>query len=147
MITANLANLELNEFTGKKQPTQHCRAAFPLVGAHGTQQSAAVYIEVEPNENLGGHTDSAEEVLLVLDGQVEVKVGEEKGKISKGEMAVVPEMVPHDLRNIGTETARILGFFGGANNIVATFDVPWQQADSNVVDTAKLVPLAATAKN
>lgn len=143
MITVNLNKLELTEFTVERNPNQKCRATFPLLGAHGTEKSATVYIELEPGKKLGRHTDSAEELLLILEGDVEVSVGEEKGRLSKGEIAVAPEMVPHDLRNIGEGTAKILGFFGGANNIVATFDETWLPTNSNIVDTAKASEEAA----
>lgn len=138
MLTVNLNKLELTEFTGKANPKQHCQATFPLLGAMGTKNSAAVYFELESGDNLGRHTDSAEESLLILAGEVEVSVGEEKGRLAKGEIAVVPTMVPHDLRNVGKEKARVLGFFGGENNIVATFDEVWLPTNSNVVDTAQL---------
>ena len=138
MITVNLNKLELTEFTGKNNPTLHCRATFPLLGAMGTKNSAAVYFELQPGDSLGRHTDSAEESLLILDGDVEVSVGNEKAKLAKGELAVAPKMVPHDLRNVGKAKARVLGFFGGANNIVATFDETWSPTESNVVDTAKM---------
>lgn len=138
MLTVNLNKLELTEFTGKTNSRQHCRASFPLLGVMGSKNSAAVYFELQPGDHLGRHTDSAEESLLILAGEVEVSVGEEKGKLAKGEIAVVPMMVPHDLRNIGKETAKVLGFFGGANNIVATFDEVWLPTNSNVVDTARM---------
>lgn len=138
MLTVNLNKLELTEFTGKTNSRQHCRASFPLLAVMGSKKSAAVYFELQPGDHLGRHTDSAEESLLILAGEVEVSVGEEKGKLAKGEIAVVPMMVPHDLRNIGKETAKVLGFFGGANNIVATFDEVWLPTNSNVVDTAQM---------
>ena len=138
MIKANLNKLELTEFHGKNAPGQHCRATFPLLGAMGSKDTAMVYIELDPGDTLGRHTDSAEEVLLVLEGTVEASVGEERGELAKGEFAVVPKMAPHNLRNIGEEPARIVGFFGGAANIVATFDETWLPPESNVVDTAKM---------
>ncbi len=138
MTTVNLNALELAEFTGKFDPQQHCRSTFPMLGAHGTQHSATVYFELEPGKKLGRHTDSAEELLLILEGTVEALVGAEKGVLSKGEMALVPVMVPHDLRNIGTTKAKVLGFFGGANHIVATFDQTWLPLDSNSVNTAEV---------
>jgi len=49
----------------------------------------------------------------------------------------VPEIVPRDLQNVGEHTAKVLGFFDGANNIVATFDKTWLPINSSVVDTAK----------
>jgi quercetin dioxygenase-like cupin family protein len=138
MTTVNLNELELNEFVARKDSNQHCKATFPMLGSHGTQKSATVYIELAPGDKLGRHTDSAEELLLILEGNVEVTVGEEKRPASAGTLALVPEMVPHDIRNTGSSQARIIGFFGGANQIVATFDQVWLPTESNVVDTSKV---------
>ena len=138
MTTANLNELELNEFIGKQDQKQHCLATFPLVGAHGSKALATVYFELQPGDHLGRHTDSAEELLIVLNGQVEATVGEEKNIASKGTIVLVPEMVPHDVRNIGDQPAKVLGVFGGANNIVATFEKDMLPTETNVVDTALL---------
>ncbi|MBK7872403.1 MAG: cupin domain-containing protein [Saprospiraceae bacterium] len=138
MTTVNLNQLELAEFIGKENLQQHCRATFPLLGAHGTKNSATVYFELEPGNHLGRHTDSAEELLLILDGEVEINIGEEKSKAAKNTIALVPKMVPHDLVNIGSKTARVLGFFGGSNNIISTFDETWLPTNSNTVDTSQM---------
>jgi quercetin dioxygenase-like cupin family protein len=138
MIKADLNTIELMEFTAKSVPNQRCKANFPLIGAHGTQHCASVYFELDPKEKLGKHTDSAEEMLYIINGEVEVTIGEETGTIKKGELAIVPRMIPHDLKNTGDEVARVLGFFGGANNIVATFDEIWLPTESNMVDTSLL---------
>ncbi len=137
MITANLNNPDLHETWTENDPTQHCRSTFPLAGALGTENSAAVYFELAPGDHLGRHTDSAEEVLLILSGTVEVSVGEEQGQLSQGELALVPTMLPHDIRNIGDETAKVLGFFGSPN-IVATFDEAWLPDNTRVIDTAAM---------
>lgn len=137
MITVNLNKLELNDARGENQPNIHARATFPLAGALGTENSALVYFELAPGKSLGRHTDSVEELLLILAGTVEVSVGEEQGQVSQGEIALVPTMVPHDLRNVGDETAKVLGFFGEAN-FVATFDVPFLPDHITVFDTAKM---------
>lgn len=138
MTTLNINELELNEFIGKQDSKQRCKATFPLVGVHGSKNLATVYIELEPGDNLGRHTDSAEELLIVLEGNVNVIVGDEKREVKKGALALVPQMVPHDLKNTGSTTAKILGVFGGANNIVAYFDQAMLPTNSNVVDTALL---------
>lgn len=137
MITANLNKLDLNEFQAESAPDQQCRATFPIFGALGTHNSAMVYFELESGKNLGRHTDSEEEILLVLEGEVEVTVGREKCKLGAGEIGLVPTMLPHDLKNIGKGQARVLGFFG-APNIVATFDNAWLPTHSRTVDTALL---------
>ncbi|MDR8390802.1 cupin domain-containing protein [Aliifodinibius sp. S!AR15-10] len=138
MKTVNLNTLELTEFTGKNAPGQHCMATFPLFGAHGTESTATVYFELEPGDSLGRHTDSAEELLLVLEGNVDAEVGGETGPLSKGEIAHVPRMVPHNLTNTGNQKAKVLGIFGGANHIVATFEKTWLPTDSKTVDTSQL---------
>lgn len=138
MKKVNINNLELTEFTGKDNSGQHCYATFPLFGVHGTESTATVYFELEPGDELGRHTDSAEELLLILEGEVEAEVGGEKANLSKGEIALVPKMVPHNLVNIGTTGVKVLGIFGGANHIVATFENTWLPTDSNTVDTSQL---------
>lgn len=138
MTTVNLNELELNEFVGQINPKQHCKATFPLLAAHGSRKLATVYFELEPGDHLGRHTDSAEELLLVLEGEIQAFVGEESGVVSTGSLVLIPEMVAHDLHNIGTGRAKVLGVFGGANNIVATFDEAMNPTESNIVDTARL---------
>jgi quercetin dioxygenase-like cupin family protein len=99
------------------------KATFPFSAATGTKNTAVVYFEVEPGHRLGTHTDSAEELLLLLGGTAEVSVGEEQGQVSAGEMALVPAMVPHSVRNVGDETLRVVGFFS-SSTVMATFDQP-----------------------
>lgn len=137
MITSDLNQLELTEFTAQNKKGQRCRATFPMLGAHGTKDSATVYFELAPGDELGTHTDSAEELLLIYEGDVEVTVGQESGRLSRGQLALVPKMVPHNLKNTGNSTVKVLGFFGGANNIVSVFDEVWHPIGSNMVDTSQ----------
>lgn len=140
MKKVNLNTLELTEFSGKNDPGQHCFSTFPMFGAHGTESTATVYFELEPGDELGRHTDSAEELLIVLEGDnIETEVGGETAPLTKGEIALVPKMIPHNIVNRGKSNAKILGVFGGANHIVATFEKTWLPLDANTVDTSKLV--------
>jgi quercetin dioxygenase-like cupin family protein len=139
MITVDLNKLDLLDLTSTEDEKQHCRVTFPLLGAHGTKDTATVYFELNSGDNLGRHTDSAEELLLVLEGNVKAFIGDESKEVSAGSIAVVPKMVPHDLKNTGITTAKVLGIFGGANNIVSTFDKGWQPNGEKVVSTAALV--------
>ena len=138
MITTNLNQLELTEFVAPENPGQRCKATFPMLGAHGTKSTAVVYVELDPLEELGTHTDSAEEILLILEGTVEATVGEERQMASKGQLVLVPEMVPHNVKNAGDVPVKLIGFFGGANHIVATFDQVWLPTGSNMVDTSAI---------
>ena len=96
------------------------RVAFPLTSQHRAATTALVYMELDPGARLPIHTDSAEELLLALEGEVEASVGDQEGILAEGEIALVPAMVPHGLLNTGDRRARVLGFFAGSTN-VATF--------------------------
>lgn len=138
MFKIDLNSIELNEFTAIENPKQRCKATFPLLGIHGAKNSAAVYFELNPGEELGTHTDSAEETLLILEGEVEVTLGSECCIVGKSNIALIPEMIPHNLKNAGESKVKVIGFFGGANNIIATFENTWLPTESNVVDTSMM---------
>ena len=135
MLTANLNTLDLMEMAAEDNPGQHCRVAFPLLGAHGTEETATVYFELAPGKSVGRHTDSAEEVLVILQGDVRASINDETVEAGAGSLLVVPTMAPHDVTNIGDEVVKVLGVFGGANHIVATFDHGWGPERMDVVGT------------
>ena len=87
------------------------RVSFPLHSATGTASTATVLFELDPGAELGVHTDSAEELLIIVQGTAEARVGDEVGRIGRHEVALVPPMAPHGLRNIGDEVLRVLGTF------------------------------------
>ena len=132
MRIVNLNEMELMEGWFNGDPTVHFRANFALCGGNGAAGLASVYIVLEPGQALGEHTDSPEELLLVLEGEVEVAVGEERARAGAGEMAVVPPLAPHGIRNVGTTTARIVGVFPSPT-VVATFVEPIQPIDQDVM--------------
>jgi quercetin dioxygenase-like cupin family protein len=110
------------------------RAAWPLSRDTGSRSTAAVYFELEHDMRLGRHTDSAEEVLVVLAGEVDVIVGDERRRVSSGGLAVVPAEVPHDVVGAGDGTARVTGVFS-ANTIVSVFDDEWLPYGTRVLGT------------
>ncbi len=134
MISAKIDELELLEGFYEDDPTMRVRFNFPFYVGSGTKNTAVVYFEIEPGHRLGTHTDSAEEILLILEGEAEATVGDESGRVSAGEMAVVPAMVPHALRNVGDETVRVVGFFS-SNVVASTFDQPIMPVGQRVVGT------------
>lgn len=134
MKTADLTNLEMLEAWYENDPAMRIRVNFPFFAATGNQNSAVVYFEIDPDHYLGTHTDSAEEIILILSGSIEATVGEEKGQLSRGQAALIPAMVPHKVRNIGQETARCVGFFSAAT-VVSTFDQPMMPFGHQTVGT------------
>jgi quercetin dioxygenase-like cupin family protein len=134
VIAETIEDLELMEVWYETDPTMRLKVNFPLFLGTGTKSTAVVYFEIEPGYRLGTHTDSAEEILLILEGEVEVSLGEEEGRLSAGQMAVVPAMVPHGMRNVGEERVRVAGFFS-SNVIVSTFDKPMMPFNQRVLGT------------
>jgi quercetin dioxygenase-like cupin family protein len=138
VIAERIDQLELMELWYEDDPTMRVKANFPFFVGTGTKNTAVVYFELEPGHRLGTHTDSAEEILLVLEGTAEVSLEGEQGQLSTEEMAVVPAMVPHSLRNVGDKTARFVGFFS-SNVVVSTFDQPMMPLGQRVIGTPPVV--------
>lgn len=70
----------------------------------------------------------------ILDGTVEVSLGEEQSRAHRGRLLLVPAMVPHNVRNIGADTARCVGFFASAT-VASTFAEPIMPVGQRVVGT------------
>lgn len=134
MHITDLNRLELVDAWYDDDPAMRIRVNFPFFAATGTHSTAVVYFEIEPGQYLGTHTDSAEEILLVLAGTVEASLGVESGRLSAGQAALIPAMVPHGVRNVGAEVARCVGFFSAAT-VTSTFDQPMMPFGTAVVGT------------
>lgn len=113
--------LELMGFRHIADDRGRCDAAWPVYHGTGAAATAVVYFEIEPGDHLGTHTDSAEEVLVVLEGEIEATVGDERARASAGSLVVVPALVPHDVTAVGDRRARVAGIFG-ASTITSVFD-------------------------
>lgn len=136
MITIDLDDFEL-------APTgPGLRVSFPLHSATGTASSATVLFELDPGAELPVHTDSAEELLVVVQGTAEARVGDEVGCITKHEVALVPPMVPHGLRNIGDDVLRIFGTFS-SSTVVSTFERPFEPDGPQVFVIGAPIAVAA----
>lgn len=144
MQSIQTQELELFAFQGSDDPTREARATWPVYRDTGSANTAVVYFELEPGAHLGSHTDSAEEVLVVLAGEVEATVGGEQGRLSAGGIAVVPAMVPHDVRSVGKVTAKVAGVFS-SNTIVSIFDDAWEPIGTRIVTTPPAVEAGAEA--
>jgi quercetin dioxygenase-like cupin family protein len=118
------------------------RVSFPLHSAAGTASTATVLFELEPGAELPMHTDSAEELLVVVQGTGEARVGDDVGRIETHEVALVPPMAPHGLRNVGNEVLRVLGTFS-SSTVVSTFERPFEPGGPQVFAIGAPVAVAA----
>jgi quercetin dioxygenase-like cupin family protein len=137
MLKVNVGKLDKMAMHGAEDdPDRKVAGNFALDSAVGTKSGAAVYFELEPGKELGAHTDSAEEIVYVVDGTIEATIGNEKDRLSRGELGVVPVMKRHNFRNVGTNTAKVIGFFSSPN-IVSTFEKVFMPANLSEFDTTK----------
>ena len=143
MHTVQTQQLDLLPAHHRDDEANVVRAAWPLSRGTGSRSTAAVYFELERGMRLGRHTDSAEEVLVVLTGEVDVIVGDERRRISSGGLAVVPAEVPHDVVGVGFGTARVTGVFS-ASTIVSVFDDEWVPYGTRVLGTPPPAEALAT---
>ena len=137
MLKVNVDKLDKMAMHGAEDdPDRKVTGNFALYSAAGTKSGAAVYFELEPGKELGAHTDSAEEIVYVIDGMVEATLGNERDSLSSGDLGVVPVMERHNFRNAGTKTAKIIGFFSSPN-VVSTFEKVFMPANLGEFDTTK----------
>jgi quercetin dioxygenase-like cupin family protein len=142
MYTVQTDGLELMPAHHRDDPRNVVRAAWPVHRGTGARNTAAVLFELGRGMRLGTHTDSAEEVLIVLQGEVDVVVGDQRRRASAGAVAVVPAEQPHDVIGVGDAPARVLGVFS-ANTIVSVFDDEWTPYGTRVLGTPPPAELAA----
>jgi quercetin dioxygenase-like cupin family protein len=117
------------------------RVSFPLHSSTGTASTATVLFELDPGAELPVHTDSAEELLIVVQGTGEARVGDDVGRITTHDVALVPPMAPHGLRNSGDEVLRVLGTFS-SSTVVSTFERPFEPGGPQVLVIGSPVPVA-----
>ena len=143
MLTASTPQLELMETWLEGDDGHRVHVNFPINTHTGAADTAVVYFEIDPGYKLATHTDSAEEILYIVQGEAEAQVGDETGRVSAGDLAVIPAMVPHGVRNVGDTRLKVVGFFS-ESKIVSTFAEPIQPAGVAVLEQGAPPP-AVTA--
>jgi quercetin dioxygenase-like cupin family protein len=78
------------------------------------------------------HYDSANEVDVVLEGELEYEVGTEARSVGPGVLIQIPAEVKHRVRNRGDRLARVVFFFDSPRDAV-TFDDPLMPMDATAL--------------
>jgi quercetin dioxygenase-like cupin family protein len=117
-----LDELELADFAVGDDPTAQGRLALPISAATGSPNTV-VYLEVDPGKRIAPHTHTADEVFVVLQGTGLVTAGDQQWEATPGAIAVAPAYARHGWENTGSETLKLVGFFG-ANVLINEFDEP-----------------------
>ena len=121
MKSQSFETAELSDSWIEGDETARWRSAAGETG----EGSGTSLLEVPPGCRLPRHTDSAEETIVVVDGTAAVTVGDEDGQVPAGGVALVPECVPHEVRNAGDGTLRFVALYAN-NDVVTTYEQPIQ---------------------
>src|SRR5918998_6642876 len=121
METADFQSAELSDAWIEGDETARWRSGSGEIG----DGSGSSLLEVPPGCRLPRHTDSAEETIVVVDGVAAVTVGDAKGEVPAGGVALVPECVPHEVRNAGDEPLRFVALYA-ADDVTTTYEAPVQ---------------------
>ncbi len=135
--TVDLTRVELMENWSETNPNLRMRNTFAFFKGFGAENSAVVYFELEPGNETGFHRDSAEETILVVEGDIEASIENESTRLSALQMMVIPRDQPHNVRNIGSTTARIVGFFA-SGHVQSRFSDVLLPENSSDFDTAEI---------
>lgn len=68
---------------------------------------------VDPGAEAPLHLHTVEETMLVLEGRVWVRVGDERYTLGPHHTVIIPAHTPHAWGNAGTSVARLLWAFAG----------------------------------
>lgn len=132
LITTDLSSLELVEAWSKSEPTERIRFDFPISGETGATGASVAYAEIEPGGAIPLHHDSANEVDIILEGELEYEVGGETRLIGPGVLIQIPSETKHRVCNRGERPARLIFFFDSPRDVVV-FDEPLMPMDATVL--------------
>jgi quercetin dioxygenase-like cupin family protein len=117
-----LDELESAPFSVGDDPSAQGRLTLALSASDGSPNTV-VYLEVDPGKRIPLHTHTADEVFVVLQGTGVVTAGDRQWHATEGAIVVAPAFARHGWENTGTDTLKLVGFFG-ANVLIHEFDEP-----------------------
>ena len=122
-------------------PSQRFVAVFPVTQMQGARGSTVAYYVFEPGRHSGLHSDNAEEVIYVADGEGEIFVTGSQQKLEAGTFLVIPANVQHDIYAHGDRELRLFSFFP-IDIVVSTFQDALLPLASNVLASNFNQPVA-----
>jgi quercetin dioxygenase-like cupin family protein len=128
------------EVTQDYDPSMKFVAVFPVGEREGATASAVAYYVVEPGCHSGLHSDNAEEVVYVADGEGEAFVSGRQVPLEAGAFAVMPAGVQHDIYAYGETELRLLSFFP-TPEIVSTFQEMILPMGTRILSSKPPVPV------
>lgn len=79
-----------------------------------TERSQTAVMNLDPGQASGESSEShptSDQVLIVLDGEVLAEIGDERARMRKGDVVVIPAGIHHRFENEGGEPARTFSVY------------------------------------
>jgi quercetin dioxygenase-like cupin family protein len=121
------SELDFEESWIDGEPSARWRTVTGHGPSVGARASGSSLLEIDEGHRLPRHTDSAEETIVVTQGRAAVTVGDEQAEVGPGGAGLVPQDVPHEVRNAGSGTLRFVAVYA-STDVVTTYEREVQPA-------------------
>jgi len=121
VVVLDPGELDFSESWQEGDPSARWRSASGHSPSTGARSSGSSLLEVEPAHRLPRHTDSAEEIIVVLAGTAEVVIADRTARAAAGSLTVVPKCIPHEVRNVGNEVLRFAAIYAEPD-VITTYE-------------------------
>jgi quercetin dioxygenase-like cupin family protein len=133
MKTPSLKSGGLDEYHCADDDSIRHRSSWPTWKGEGST-GAVCYFEIPSGCHLGPHVHDTEEIVLIIEGEGEARLGKESSAISQGELVVMPKDQRHDLVNKGDDDLKAVGYFP-ASSVTTIFEVELEPAGTKKLGT------------
>jgi quercetin dioxygenase-like cupin family protein len=130
MPALTLDELDFSDAWVEGDPSARWRSAAGHGPSIGARASGSSVLAVPPGCRLPVHTDSAEEIAVVVAGTAEVVTGGERSTVPAGGLALIPADVPHEVRNVGEEELRFVAVYADTD-VVSRYEQPIQPSGAH----------------
>ncbi len=120
-FAVDASELELSDAWIEGDQRARWRSAAGHSEKQGATKTGTSLLEVPAGCRLPRHTDSAEEVVVVIDGTAEIELGGERARVGAGGVALIPEDLPHEVSNVGEGTLRFMAVYA-STDVVTTYE-------------------------
>jgi mannose-6-phosphate isomerase-like protein (cupin superfamily) len=125
MWTLDFEDLELADAWIDGDPAARWRTTTGHGPSTGAAESGSSVLEVDSGCRLPRHTDSVEEIVVVIIGQADVVLGDERSRLDGAGAALIPRDTPHEVHNAGSGPLRFLAIYAGTD-VVTRYEQPVQ---------------------
>lgn len=98
---------------GFKVPSPHERVLKVIISPElGSTENVTLLLSIiRPDNATGMHTHDSTEIMYVASGRGLAIIGDEKQEISVDSVLIAPKEVPHEVKNTGDETLKLVCFY------------------------------------